>query len=122
MRICLRKANPKSLVKLSTQSNVNPTISFFSQPVLLYGLKLILMIAAVSGRRREWQWLATTLNPFYEGNNLQAMINDDRFIDGTQHNWYFGADDTGDIMNVNNLDSLLKACVERGLDEVQLVC
>lgn len=75
----------------------------------------------VKGRCRDWQWLATTLNPYYEGNNLQAMIDDDRFIDGTRNHWYFGADDTGDIMNTDNLDGLLKACAERGMKEFHLV-
>ena len=34
------------------------------------------------------------------------MINDDRFILGCLDNWEFGVDNTGDLMNIRNLDKL----------------
>ena len=34
------------------------------------------------------------------------MINDDRFILGCLDNWEFGVDNTGDLMNINNLNKL----------------
>jgi len=73
------------------------------------------------GRRCDWNWLATTLNPYYEGNTLSAMIDDDRFINGTRDNWYFGEDDTGDIMNIDNLHGLLAKCSKLGMTNIHLV-
>ena len=35
---------------------------------------------SVSHPGTTWTWLATTLNPHYEGNDLGYMINDDRFL------------------------------------------
>ena len=49
----------------------------------------------------DWQWLATTLNPHHEGNDLGYMINDDRFIIGSLDHWEFGQDNTGDLMVIN---------------------
>ncbi|CAD7076890.1 unnamed protein product [Hermetia illucens] len=61
-------------------------------------------------RAVEWKWLATTLNPYYEGNPLANMVIDDRFMLHTLENWIFGKDFTGDIMNKENIqDMALKA-------------
>ena len=57
-----------------------------------------------------WNWVATTLNPYYDGNLCGIMIDDDRFIRTTMQNWRFGGDFTGDIMNQRNLDDLIKEC------------
>ncbi|XP_071802442.1 cap-specific mRNA (nucleoside-2'-O-)-methyltransferase 2-like [Asterias amurensis] len=57
-------------------------------------------------RNLTWNWTATTLNPYYEGNSTDAMIADDRFILQTQDRWFFGDDNTGDLMNPDNLTSL----------------
>ncbi|XP_057328237.1 cap-specific mRNA (nucleoside-2'-O-)-methyltransferase 2 isoform X1 [Microplitis mediator] len=56
----------------------------------------------------DWNWRATTLNPYYEGNSLSAMLCDDRFIFHTMDHWYFGADNTGNIMDLKNLDLLIE--------------
>ena len=45
----------------------------------------------------QWNWLANSLNPYYEGNIPTRMINDDRFMMKTIENWDFGPDMTGDI-------------------------
>ena len=57
-------------------------------------------------RGLEWHWVANTLNPYYEGHDLTAMLDDDRFILKTLSHWNFGLDGTGDLMNLANLESL----------------
>ena len=54
----------------------------------------------------KWDWIAGTLNPYYEGHDLKAMLDDDRFISETLGHWHFGEDGTGDLMNVANLEKL----------------
>nr|XP_012224181.1 PREDICTED: cap-specific mRNA (nucleoside-2'-O-)-methyltransferase 2 isoform X1 [Linepithema humile] len=56
----------------------------------------------------QWDWLATTLNPYYEGNSYDTMIADDRLIRHTLKQWCFGANNTGDIMDLENLDALVE--------------
>ena len=62
----------------------------------------------------EWKWIATTLNPYYEGNDVGIMINDDRFIKETFQNWEFGADFSGNIMDINNLTRLKERSEDLG--------
>lgn len=62
----------------------------------------------------QWNWLATTLNPYYEGNPLSCMINDDRFILHTLDKWNFGLDYTGDLMNIKNMLHIVKKAAEMG--------
>lgn len=54
----------------------------------------------------QWNWLATTLNPYYEGNPLSQMVQDDRFIFHTLPQWTFGKDMTGNLMDLGNLRDL----------------
>lgn len=56
----------------------------------------------------QWDWLATTLNPYCEGNSYDSMVADDRFIRYTLKHWCFGDDNIGDIMNLKNLDALVR--------------
>lgn len=56
----------------------------------------------------KWNWLATTLNPYCEGHSYDRMVSDDRFIRHTLKHWCFGADNTGDIMDLRNLDVLIE--------------
>ncbi|KAI8779381.1 cap-specific mRNA (nucleoside-2-O-)-methyltransferase 2 [Biomphalaria glabrata] len=56
--------------------------------------------------RHMWDWRATTLNPYYEGNSLDATIPDDRLIRHTYSQWYFGRDGSGDITCRGYLEDL----------------
>lgn len=54
----------------------------------------------------KFEWKATTLNPYWEGNALGNMIIDDRFILQTIDRWEFGGDYTGNIMHLENLNKI----------------
>ena len=54
----------------------------------------------------EWQWMATTLNPFYEGNSPVSTVAEDQFIIETLEQWDFGRDNSGDVMKWTNVISL----------------
>lgn len=61
-----------------------------------------------TGYEGKWSWVGTTLNPYCEGNDTMRMIDDDRFIRTTYKNWFFGTDNTGDLMSEENLEALVK--------------
>ncbi|XP_068178057.1 cap-specific mRNA (nucleoside-2'-O-)-methyltransferase 2 [Antennarius striatus] len=46
----------------------------------------------------DWSWAANTLNPYHEGNSGSQTIADDRLIANTLPWWFFGSDNTGNIM------------------------
>lgn len=56
----------------------------------------------------QWNWEANSLNPEYEGNNLKQMIPDKRLIMNTRNHWHFGLDNTGDITQYHNYESLVE--------------
>ncbi|KAK3087534.1 hypothetical protein FSP39_007219 [Pinctada imbricata] len=58
--------------------------------------------------------MPNTLNPWYEGNSVGEMIDDDHFIRDTADYWYFGPDNTGNIMDLSNLKCLVEKCQEMG--------
>ncbi|XP_003970104.2 cap-specific mRNA (nucleoside-2'-O-)-methyltransferase 2 isoform X2 [Takifugu rubripes] len=51
-----------------------------------------------SKRYCDWSWAANTLNPYHEANGGGTTIADDRLIANTLPWWYFGSENTGDIM------------------------
>jgi cap2 methyltransferase len=57
----------------------------------------------------HWEWLASTLNPFYEGNDTKRMISGERFIIETLGRWNFGESCDGDLMQWDNLECLVQA-------------
>ncbi|XP_045522990.1 cap-specific mRNA (nucleoside-2'-O-)-methyltransferase 2 isoform X2 [Pieris brassicae] len=67
----------------------------------------------------QWKWLASTLNPYYEGNSTSNMISDDRFMFHTLENWDFGVNSTGNIMNWENSQAIVKRV--KNLGKVLLV-
>ncbi|NXU58595.1 CMTR2 methyltransferase, partial [Turnix velox] len=54
----------------------------------------------------DWNWVANTLNPYHEANDNLMMIMDDRLIANTLPWWYFGPDNTGDVMTLKHLTGL----------------
>lgn len=67
----------------------------------------------------EFIWVASTLNPYYEGNSICNTILDDRLILHTLPSWFFGETYNGDIMNEDNLRSLVTHC--KSIGNVDLV-
>lgn len=62
----------------------------------------------------KWQWLSSTLNPYYEGNPLGNMVIDDRFMLHTLENWIFGKDFTGNILNKENIENMAEKAEKLG--------
>ncbi|CAG9575379.1 unnamed protein product [Danaus chrysippus] len=67
----------------------------------------------------QWQWVANTLNPYYEGNSPSNMISDDRFMFHTLDHWHFGVDSTGNLMDWENSQAIINKA--RSLGKVLLV-
>lgn len=51
----------------------------------------------------DWSWAANTLNPYHEANGGSTTIADDRLIANTLPWWFFGSDNTGNIMMQKHL-------------------
>eukprot|EP01117_Protostelium_nocturnum_P008793 TRINITY_DN3152_c0_g1_i7.p1 TRINITY_DN3152_c0_g1~~TRINITY_DN3152_c0_g1_i7.p1 ORF type:complete len:739 (+),score=180.49 TRINITY_DN3152_c0_g1_i7:972-3188(+) len=75
-----------------------------------------IIISELNIQKKKWEWRGLSLNPHYEGNNLNAMIDDDRFIVHSLPNWVFGEDNTGNIMNQRNILEVWKKMEEIGFD------
>ncbi|CAG9461865.1 unnamed protein product [Pedinophyceae sp. YPF-701] len=58
--------------------------------------------------RWEWDWRGLTLNPYFEGNDRGAMIDDDALIKETMQHWCWGADNSGDVREPENIRALWK--------------
>ncbi len=67
-----------------------------------------------------WDWKAMTLNPYYEGNDLKALIDQDRFMMMTSDKWFTGVDNSGDVMTWENAVGMVNL-VRREMKDVNLV-
>lgn len=61
-----------------------------------------------STRYCDWSWAANTLNPYHEANSGGTTIADDRLIANTLPWWFFGSENTGNIMLLQHLLELQK--------------
>ena len=68
-----------------------------------------------------WQWKAMMLNPYYEGNDLHALIDQDRFMMESFEKWYLGRDNSGDILEWESITGLVDL-VKKDFKDVNLVC
>ena len=68
----------------------------------------------------DWHWKAVTLNPYYEGNDLVALIDQDRFMLETVDHWHFGQDNSGDITVRENAQGVI-SFVKQDFTRVDLV-
>ncbi|XP_029000802.1 cap-specific mRNA (nucleoside-2'-O-)-methyltransferase 2 isoform X2 [Betta splendens] len=59
-----------------------------------------------STRYCDWTWAANTLNPYHEANGGGTAIADDRLIANTLPWWFFGSDNTGNLMRQQHLVEL----------------
>ncbi|KAH8316479.1 hypothetical protein KR067_009002, partial [Drosophila pandora] len=75
----------------------------------------------ITFRQIHWCWRSTTLNPYYEGNALNEMVTDDRFIFHTLDNWLFHKDLTGNLLNVTNIESMAARCAADFQGKVDLI-
>ena len=66
-------------------------------------------------QQRSWEWTGLSLNPYYEGNDQEAMVDDDRLIIETLDRWYFGEDNSGNILDTKNIQGLWKRVGVRSL-------
>lgn len=67
----------------------------------------------------KWSWIANSLNPYYEGNDLSAMIDEDKLIVETIAHWIFGEDNTGNIMSSANIHKIWEQA--RSMGKIDLV-
>lgn len=56
----------------------------------------------------NFNWWATSLNPYFEDMDPGQVINDDRIIMHTLDHWEFGPDNTGNIFNVDLVEDLIR--------------
>ena len=62
---------------------------------------------------KEFDWRASTLNPWYEGNETHEMLNECAFINETKEKWIFGMDNTGNIRKRKNIEELWRSAKEQ---------
>ena len=68
----------------------------------------------------EWNWKAITLNPYFEGNCMFALTDQDRFVCETWDHWFWGKENSGDLTHWENASGLQKLVTDG--PNVHLVC
>ena len=56
--------------------------------------------------RKKTHVTRTLTEIFYLGNSMGFMINDDRFLLGCLDHWEFGVDNTGNLLDLKNMEKI----------------
>ncbi len=63
----------------------------------------------------SWDWVGCTLNPYFEGNNSTAMVEDDAFMNkNSPENWFFGKGNSGDMRLPHNISATWERAEKMG--------
>jgi len=71
---------------------------------------------------QNFDWYAQTLNPFLSVNKLRAFKDDFNYIRNYKDRWKFGYNDSGDIMDVENIKWYRKFTLDRNVDLITSDC
>jgi 23S rRNA U2552 (ribose-2'-O)-methylase RlmE/FtsJ len=69
-----------------------------------------------------FDWYAQTLNPFISVNKLRAFKDDFNYIRNYNNRWKFGYNDSGDIMDIENIKWYRKYTLDRNVDLITSDC
>lgn len=107
----LEDSSPLSIITYTHQGQLKNTKvkeNQYQSKVQVYGLALYHKnFFSRQDDDMTWHWQSSTLNPYYEGNTTNLMINDDRLVFHTLDHWDFGPSDTGDILDRDNRVQLM---------------
>jgi hypothetical protein len=70
----------------------------------------------------NFDWYAQTLNPFISVNKLRAFKDDFNYIRNYNNRWKFGYNDSGDIMDIENIKWYRKYTLDRNVDLITSDC
>jgi len=71
---------------------------------------------------QNFDWYAQTLNPFISVNKLRAFKDDFNYIRNYKDRWKFGYNDSGDIMDVENIKWYRKFTLDKNVDLITSDC
>ena len=70
----------------------------------------------------NFDWYAQTLNPFISVNKLRAFKDDFNYIRNYSNRWKFGYNDSGDIMDIENIKWYRKFTLDKNVDLITSDC
>ena len=70
----------------------------------------------------NFDWYAQTLNPFISVNKLRAFKDDFNYIRNYSNRWKFGYNDSGDIMDIENIKWYRKYTLDRNVNLITSDC